>query len=239
MTEKELFEFEISQRSAFTLDRGVIISAPNQIYFFGREDYIVPEDEEISPDIPDSDADFDYKIYVAPEGYTLIGVINLNGGSATIGGSTVSESFGVVSDENSIVHPTFDLSATLADEPTPTKEGYEFLGFMTSFDEEIRILSACFVRESDIKTSGSINITIDWLPASPGADWAVLEPTEETLDLSLSDSDLWASIGSLISDVSGLTYVANKGEFGDSLITYIRSLNSGDHVSIEYQLGGF
>ena len=238
MTEQELFEFEISKRSAFTLDRGVVISQPNQIYFFGREDYVVPEDEEISPDTPDPDADFDYKNYVAPEGYTLVDVVNLNGGSITIGSSTISESFGVVVDENNVAHPTFDLSVGLTEEQSaPTKDGYEFLGYMASFDGEIRISTACFVKESDIKTSGSIDITIDWTPTEPDAKWAVLEPTEETLDLSLSDSDLWASISSLISDVSGTSYVPLKGELEDSLITYIRSLKSGDRVSIKYQFG--
>ena len=175
MTEEELL---INSRCGYGYpDPGVIISAPNQIYFYGRTDYTWTEEEESGEE--EIWTELDPSTITLPSGATNLSVYNLHGGSLSlVNGSEevvfeTSDNFYtylVLETHDNIQESVEKLGA----DPTInlegltwnfTREGYELVGMSVKEEGEspdtIVTKNPVWATESQLKKSGTAECTVE------------------------------------------------------------------------------
>ena len=269
MTQEEL----INKRGGFEVDPGVVVSGPYQalhhtsLKFKYDVDIVVPESESSESEDDTDPTDFDLNTPL-PEGYNLRYVVNLRGGTQISGydGSTITtESFAVYAKYDQS-RDWYDFKCTISDditdrvEPLLTREGYIFTGFKEGKPSDIfeqmfvnggesEITDATFTAtwkpESEIKTSGTINIIARNRVVDEASD-----PQEVPIVVDLSDTDeaigehitttiqqeLDLDTGEVLLSLPNIEsgYIDGGHASGDNnLVTYIRLMNSGDVINFD------
>jgi len=200
---RELYDL-ISKRSGFTIENGVIISSPWNVYF--KEIDLEKPVPESGSDEEETYDDLDPSSIVLPEGAMFLSIFNLHGGTAIVSNNgeevlRVTENFytytiekhsgDIVSHVNKIsVDPTLEFDPNTSN-ISFAKDGVEgkFLGTIVDVSDINYMVNTCLWAEDDQKClSGSHTVTAEIVAVDPNAEGYTVGK-KQTFDIQFSVDD--------------------------------------------------